>query len=206
MEAHYCSNCGSRLEPDAKFCWNCGRPVHVPDQAPKPEEDAPTSRLSSSSPPPLPPLTVPPAAPPPTSPPPLPQPQLREGEARGGTTWHRRVMAGGGISWPMLALAGVFLVLIVVETMQEGMSEAIRVVPLVAAVVLVGSVVSYLSLSRRYGGATLRKPSSTGRWWCWRRSRSFCFLSPSSRRSEVRLRRLPLGAASLVVLRGDARR
>ena len=51
VEAHYCSNCGSRLEPDAKFCWNCGRPVHVPDQAPKPEEDAPTSRLSSSSPP-----------------------------------------------------------------------------------------------------------------------------------------------------------
>jgi hypothetical protein len=75
VEAHYCSNCGSRLEPDVKFCWNCGRPVHVPDQAPKPEEDAPTSRLSSSSPP----LTVPPAAPPPTSPSPLPQPQLREG-------------------------------------------------------------------------------------------------------------------------------
>jgi hypothetical protein len=55
----------------------------------------------------------------------------------------------------MLALAGLFLILIVVETMQEGMSEAIRVVPLVAAVVLVGSVVSYLSLSRS-GGATLR--------------------------------------------------
>ncbi len=66
-------------------------------------------------------------------------------------------MTGGAISWPMLALAGLFLVLIVVETMQEGMSEAIRVVPLVAAaVVLVGSVVSYLSLSRRSGGATLR--------------------------------------------------
>jgi hypothetical protein len=56
----------------------------------------------------------------------------------------------------MLALAGLFLILIVVETMQEGMSEAIRVVPLVAAVVLVGSVVSYLSLSRRSGGAALR--------------------------------------------------
>ncbi len=56
----------------------------------------------------------------------------------------------------MLALAGLFLILIVVETMQEGMSEAIRIVPLVAAVVLVGSVVSYLSLNRRSGGATLR--------------------------------------------------
>ena len=51
----------------------------------------------------------------------------------------------------MLALAGVLLVLIVVETMQEGISEAIRVVPLVAVVVLVGSVVSYLSLARRSG-------------------------------------------------------
>jgi len=55
----------------------------------------------------------------------------------------------------MLALAGVFLVLIVVETMQGGFSDAIRVVPLVAAVVLVGSVVSYLSLSRRSGEASL---------------------------------------------------
>ena len=35
------------------------------------------------------------------------------------------------------------------------MSEAIRAVPLVAAVMLVASVVSYLSL-RRGGGATLR--------------------------------------------------
>ena len=56
----------------------------------------------------------------------------------------------------MLALAGVFLILVVVETMQGGMSEAIRVVPIVAAVVLVASVVSYLSLNRRGGGATLR--------------------------------------------------
>jgi hypothetical protein len=56
----------------------------------------------------------------------------------------------------MLALAGVFLVLVVVETMQGGMSEAIRAVPLVAVVVLVASVVSYLSLTRRSGGANLR--------------------------------------------------
>ncbi len=75
---------------------------------------------------------------------------------RGGTGWHRgAVVVGGGISWPMLALAGVFLVLVVVETMQAGISEAIRAVPLVAVVVLVASVVSYLSLTRR-GGATLR--------------------------------------------------
>ncbi len=56
----------------------------------------------------------------------------------------------------MLALAGLFLILIVVETMQGGISEAIRAVPLVAVVVLVASVVSYLSLTRRSGGATLR--------------------------------------------------
>ena len=36
----------------------------------------------------------------------------------------------------MLALAGVFLVLVVVETMQGRISGAIRAVPLVAVVVL----------------------------------------------------------------------
>ncbi len=61
----------------------------------------------------------------------------------------------------MLALAGVFLVLVVVEAIQGGISEAIRVVPLVAAVV-VGSVVSYLSLARRGGGATLREAVFNG--------------------------------------------
>ena len=75
---------------------------------------------------------------------------------RGGTAWHRGAVTGGEISWPMLALAGVFLVLIVVETVQGGVSEAIRAVPLVAVVVLVASVVSYLSLTRRGGGATVR--------------------------------------------------
>ena len=148
MEVRYCSNCGNELEPDARFCWSCGRPVHRAARAP--EADAPTSQL-------------------PTSPPPSPpQHQPREAEARGGTTWHRgaeerggtawhrEAVAGGRISWPMLALAGVFLVLIIVETMQGGMSEAIRAVPLVAAVLLVASVVSYLSLARRGGGATLR--------------------------------------------------
>jgi hypothetical protein len=62
----------------------------------------------------------------------------------------------------MLALAGVFLVLVVVETVQGGISEAIRVVPLVVAVVLVGSVVSYLSLGRRSGGTTLREAVFNG--------------------------------------------
>jgi len=37
-----------------------------------------------------------------------------------------------------------------------GISGAIRAVPLVAVVMLVASVVSYLSLTRRGGGATLR--------------------------------------------------
>jgi hypothetical protein len=55
----------------------------------------------------------------------------------------------------MLALAAVFLALIVVETSQSGVGGAIRVALVVAAVVLVASVVSYLSLARR-GEATLR--------------------------------------------------
>ena len=75
---------------------------------------------------------------------------------------HREVVARGGISWPMLALAAVFLVLIVGETMQGGVSDAVRAVPMVAAVVLVASVVSYLSLSRRGGGVTLREAVFNG--------------------------------------------
>ncbi len=68
---------------------------------------------------------------------------------------HREVVARGGISWPMLALAAVFLILIVGETMQGRISDAVRAVPMVAAVVLVASVVSYLSLSRRGSRASL---------------------------------------------------
>ncbi|HEX2181735.1 MAG TPA: hypothetical protein VHH10_05580 [Rubrobacteraceae bacterium] len=55
----------------------------------------------------------------------------------------------------MLALAGVFLALIVVETSQAGIEGAIRVALVVVAVVLAASVVSYLSLTRR-GAATWR--------------------------------------------------
>jgi hypothetical protein len=55
----------------------------------------------------------------------------------------------------MLALAGVFLALIVVETSQAGIEGAIRVALVVVAVVLAASVVSYLSLARR-GAATWR--------------------------------------------------
>ena len=57
----------------------------------------------------------------------------------------------------MLALAAVFLALIVVETSQAGVGGAIRVALVVAAVVLVASGISYLSLTRRgqatFGGA-----------------------------------------------------
>ncbi len=74
----------------------------------------------------------------------------------------REVVARGGISWPMLALAAVFLILIVGETMQGRISDAVRAVPMVAAVVLVASVVSYLSLARRGGGATLREAVFNG--------------------------------------------
>jgi hypothetical protein len=53
----------------------------------------------------------------------------------------------------MLALAGVFLILVVAEIAQGGIGGAVRSVLLVAAVVLVASVISYLSLARS-GGAT----------------------------------------------------
>lgn len=55
----------------------------------------------------------------------------------------------------MLALAALFLALLVVETSQAGVEGAIRVALVVAAVVLAASAVSYLSLARR-GAATLR--------------------------------------------------
>jgi hypothetical protein len=54
----------------------------------------------------------------------------------------------------MLALAGVLLILVVVEIAREGTREAIPAMIAVAAVVLVGSGVSYLALIRRSGGAT----------------------------------------------------
>ncbi len=53
----------------------------------------------------------------------------------------------------MLALAAVLLILVVVEVMQ-GLGGAITAMIAVAAVVLVGSGVSYLALTRRDGGAT----------------------------------------------------
>ena len=62
----------------------------------------------------------------------------------------------------MLALAAVFLILIVGETMQGRISDAVRAVPMVAAVVVVASVVSYLSLSRRGGGVTLSEAVFNG--------------------------------------------
>ena len=57
----------------------------------------------------------------------------------------------------MLALAGVLLILVVVEIAQEGIRGAIPAMIAVAAVVLVGSGISYLALARRNGGATFRE-------------------------------------------------
>ena len=54
----------------------------------------------------------------------------------------------------MLALAAVILILVVAEVMQGGLGGAITAVIAVAAVVLVGSGVSYLVLTRRDGTAT----------------------------------------------------
>ena len=148
VEHRYCSYCGCRLDPDARFCWNCGRPVHRDDREPAPEADAPKSQVPTSQ------L--------PTSPPPSPRQQLREVVARGGATWRREMVSRGGISWPMLALATIFLILIVGEIIQGGISDAVHAVPMVAAVVLVGSVASYISLARRGGRATLREAVFNG--------------------------------------------
>jgi hypothetical protein len=59
----------------------------------------------------------------------------------------------------MLALAGVFLILVVVEIVQGMLSEVIPVMLVVAAVVVVASGISgisYLSLTHR-GQATFRE-------------------------------------------------
>jgi hypothetical protein len=54
----------------------------------------------------------------------------------------------------MLVLAAVLLILVVIEVMQGGLGGAITAMIAVAAVVLVGSGVSYLALTHRDGGAT----------------------------------------------------
>ncbi len=142
MERRYCIYCGNRLEPDARFCSNCGKPVHRSERPP--ETDAPTAQLPTAQPP------------PPSSPQPPPaQPQPRWAEARSQTVWRHAAETRVGISWPAITLSGVFLILVVVENVQGGMSGAIRAALLVAGVVLVASAVSYLSLLRR-GGATFR--------------------------------------------------
>jgi hypothetical protein len=137
VEKRYCSNCGNRLEPDARFCSSCGRAIHRGTRTPAPE-DVPTSQL-------------------PTSLPPSPQHQPREAQARGGIMWHRGAGAQDGTRWPLLALVGVLLILVAGEIVQVGMLESIRVVLIVAAVVLVASGVSYISLIRRNGAATFRE-------------------------------------------------
>jgi hypothetical protein len=142
VERRYCIYCGNRLEPDARFCSNCGKPVHRSERPP--ETDAPTAQLPTAQPP----------RPQPPQPQPA-QPQPRWAEARSQTVWRHAVETRAGISWPAIALLGVFLILFVVENVQGGMSGAIRATLLVAGVVLVASAVSYLSLLRR-GGATFR--------------------------------------------------
>lgn len=71
--------------------------------------------------------------------------------------WHRGAGAQDGTRWPLLALVGVLLILVAGEIVQVGMLESIRVVLIVAAVVLVASGVSYVSLIRRNGAATFRE-------------------------------------------------
>jgi hypothetical protein len=71
--------------------------------------------------------------------------------------WHRGAGAQDGTRWPLLALVGVLLILVAGEIVQVGMLESIRVVLIAAAVVLVASGVSYISLIRRNGAATFRE-------------------------------------------------
>jgi hypothetical protein len=71
--------------------------------------------------------------------------------------WHRGAGAQDGTRWPLLALVGVLLILVAGEIVQVGMLESIRVVLIVAAVVLVASGVSYISLIRRNSAATFRE-------------------------------------------------
>jgi Glucodextranase, domain B/zinc-ribbon domain len=39
--ARYCGNCGNELDPEDRFCQNCGRPVHQTAQVPTPDADVP---------------------------------------------------------------------------------------------------------------------------------------------------------------------
>src|SRR5215208_440522 len=39
--ARYCGNCGNELDPEDRFCQNCGRPVLQTAQVPTPEADVP---------------------------------------------------------------------------------------------------------------------------------------------------------------------
>jgi hypothetical protein len=39
--ARYCGICGNELDPEDRFCQNCGRPVHQTAQVPTPEADVP---------------------------------------------------------------------------------------------------------------------------------------------------------------------
>ena len=39
--ARYCGNCGNELDPEDRFCQNCGYPVHQTARVPTPEADVP---------------------------------------------------------------------------------------------------------------------------------------------------------------------
>jgi Glucodextranase, domain B/Domain of unknown function (DUF4352)/zinc-ribbon domain len=41
IPARYCGNCGNELDPEDRFCQNCGRAVHQTAQVPTPEADVP---------------------------------------------------------------------------------------------------------------------------------------------------------------------
>src|SRR5215212_448933 len=41
IPARYCGNCGNELDPEDRFCQNCGRAVHQTAQVPTPEPDVP---------------------------------------------------------------------------------------------------------------------------------------------------------------------
>ena len=94
MAQRYCTNCGAELREDDSFCGNCGRPLHEVATISTPEADVlvppPPQQAEDRS--------VPPQA-----------PQARPGAGRVQS-------ATRGPMWTMLA---VFLVLGIVEIVQE---------------------------------------------------------------------------------------
>ncbi len=92
QQDRYCRSCGQELKPEDQFCAGCGRPVHTTAHVPTPEADVPF---------------------------PPPQqaevgPQSQQQQYPHDAQAHSKARGSG------LAMLGVFLVLLIVESMQNG--------------------------------------------------------------------------------------